>query len=211
MTSTSNQSEAVEQSGTLNLPPTAAKRHVGEVLVDDMTAAERERAARVDSVLGALAAASEQADRSGEFQMSHVGTLSRAGLLGLNVPTRYGGLGGGLRDLAAATFAMATACASTAIAYFFQCSATSRGVLPLAAIDAGLFSESEIPAVRGFAEKVLRRMGEQGRWIANFASESVRVKGAAIAIATRQRLPMAVGSSTASSPLGVQPESPTTT
>ncbi len=159
-------------------------RRVGEILVDDMAAAERERAGRVDRVLPALAAAAEEADRSGEFQMQHVRTLSDAGLLGLNVPVEYGGLGGGLRDLAAATFAMATACPSTAIAYFFQCSGTSRGLLPLAAIDAGLFSDDEIPAVRAFGEKVLRRMGAEGRWVANFASESVRVKDAAIAIAT---------------------------
>ena len=157
---------------------------VGEVLVDDMTDAERDRARRVDSVLPALAAAAEEADRSGEFPMEHVATISDAGLLGLNVPEEYGGLGGGLRDLAAATFAMATACPSTALSYFFQCSGSSRGLLPLAAIDAGLFADDEIPEVRAFGELVLRRMGEQGKWVANFASESVRTKGAAITIAT---------------------------
>ena len=156
----------------------------GEVLVDDMTTHERARAARVEGVLGALAARAEEADRSGEFPLEHVRTLSEAGLLGLNVPTRYGGLGGGLRDLAAATFAMATSCASTSIAYFFQCSGTSRGLLPLVAIDAGLFDADEVPAVRAFSEKVLRRMGTEGRWVANFASESVRIKNAAIAVAT---------------------------
>lgn len=162
----------------------AARRHVGEILVDDMTDDERERAARVDRVLPALAAAASEADRTGEFPLQHVGTLSDAGLLGLNVPVRFGGLGGGLRDLAAATFALATACPSTAIAYFFQCSGTSRGLLPLAAVDAGLFAPDEIPAVRAFAEKVLTRMGSDRRWVANFASESVKVKNAAIAIAT---------------------------
>ncbi|MGI9608492.1 MAG: acyl-CoA dehydrogenase family protein, partial [Acidimicrobiales bacterium] len=96
----------------------------------------------------------------------------------------YGGLGGGLRDLSAATVAMATACASTSLAYFCQCSGSSRGLLPLAAIDAGLFPDDEIPVVRAFGEKVLRRMGQEGRWVANFASESVRSKGAAVTIAT---------------------------
>jgi len=162
----------------------AARRHVGEILVDDMTDGERERAARVDRVLPALAAAAAEADRTGEFPLQHVRTLSDAGLLGLNVPTRFGGLGGGLRDLAAATFSLATACPSTAIAYFFQCSGTSRGLLPLAAVDAGLFAPDEIPVVRAFAEKVLTRMGSDRRWVANFASESVKVKNAAIAIAT---------------------------
>jgi len=162
----------------------AARRHVGEILVDDMTDGEREPAARVDRVLPALAAAAAEADRTGEFPLQHVRTLSDAGLLGLHVPTRFGGLGGGLRDLAAATFSLATACPSTAIAYFFQCSGTSRGLLPLAAVDAGLFAPDEIPVVRAFAEKVLTRMGSDRRWVANFASESVKVKNAAIAIAT---------------------------
>ena len=67
-------------------------------------------------------------DRDCEFEPSHVRTLSEAGLLGLIVPEQYGGLGGGLRDLAGATFAMGTACPSTALAYFFHCSSASRGL-----------------------------------------------------------------------------------
>ena len=156
----------------------------GELLIEDMTDAERERASRVDEVLPALAACAERADRVGEFPLEHVRSISDAGLLGLTVPRRYGGLGGGLRDLAAATFAMATECASTSLAYFFQCSGSSRGLLPLAAVEAGLFSEDEVPQVKRFGEKVLRRMGAEGRWVANFASESVRTKDAAISIAT---------------------------
>ncbi|MGI9605764.1 MAG: acyl-CoA dehydrogenase family protein, partial [Acidimicrobiales bacterium] len=104
-----------------------------------MTTAELERARKVDSVLPALAAQAVRADREGVFPLEHVSVISRAGLLGLTVPVEYGGLGGGLRDLSAATFAMATACASTSLAYFFQCSGSSRGLLPLAAIEAGLF------------------------------------------------------------------------
>ena len=161
-----------------------AVRATGELLVEDMTEAERERALRVDAVLPALAERAAEADRAGEFPLEHVRTISDAGLLGLTVPTAYGGLGGGLRDLAAATFAMATACPSTSLAYFFQCSGSSRGLLPLAAIDAGLFSDDEAPIVRAFGEKVLRRMGAEGRWVANFASESVRTKDAAVTIAT---------------------------
>ncbi|WP_420638470.1 acyl-CoA dehydrogenase family protein [Candidatus Poriferisocius sp.] len=159
-------------------------RATGELLVEDMTDAERGRALRVDSVLGSLAERAEEADRTGQFPLEHVRTISDAGLLGLTVPVAYGGLGGGLRDLAAATFAMGTACASTALAYFFQCSGSSRGLLPLDAVDAGLFADDEVPVVRAFGEKVLRRMGAEGRWVANFASESVRSKSAAVTIAT---------------------------
>ncbi len=159
-------------------------RAIGELFIQDMTDAERARALKVDSVLPALAEKAVEADLSGTFPIEHVRTISEAGLLGLTVPTDYGGLGGGLRDLAAATFAMATECASTSLAYFFQCSGSSRGLLPLAAIEAGLYDSDEIPVVRAFGEKILRRMGDEGRWVANFASESVRTKGAAITIAT---------------------------
>ena len=149
-----------------------------------MAPAELGRALRVDRVLPALAERAVEADRSGEFPLEHVRTISEAGLLGITVPVEYGGLGGGLRDLSAATFAMATACPSTALAYFFQCSGSSRGLLPLAAADAGLFDDEDVPLVRAFGEKVLRRMGAEGRWVANFASESVRSKDAAVTIAT---------------------------
>ncbi len=56
-------------------------------------------------------------------------------------------MGGTLRDLAATTYALGTACGSTALSYFFHCSSSSRGMLPLGAIDAGLYStEDECPS-----------------------------------------------------------------
>ncbi|MEV0590708.1 acyl-CoA dehydrogenase family protein [Nonomuraea cavernae] len=161
-------------------------RLTGERLVDDMTPAERARAERVESVLPALRAAAAKADEEADFPVEHVALLRDAGLLGLVVPEEYGGLGGTLRDLAAATFAMGTACPSTALAYFFHNTSASRGLLPLEAIEAGLFDEGEIPVVRAFAEKVLTRMAS-GTWLANFASESVKSSGANITIATTAR------------------------
>jgi len=158
----------------------------GERLVETMTDAERSRAERVEAVLPALREAAAEADASAEFPEPHVDLLREAGLLGLVVPGRFGGLGGGLRDLAAATYAMGTACPSTALAYFFHNTSASRGLLPLEAIDAGLFSEDEEPTVRAFAERVLTRMAH-GTWMANFASEEVKSSGANIAIATTAR------------------------
>ena len=149
-----------------------------------MSDAERERAERAESVLPALRDAAPDADRLAEFPATHVKTLSEAGLLGLVVPEEYGGLGGSLRDLAAATYAMGTACASTALAFFFHCSSASRGLLGLEAIEAGLFSDEEIPAVRAFAERVLTSMGKDGKWLANFASESVKSSAANVTITT---------------------------
>ncbi|MFC6929195.1 acyl-CoA dehydrogenase family protein [Actinomadura yumaensis] len=99
----------------------------GERLVERMTDAERERARRVETVLPALREAAPAADAAAAFHFPHVASLREAGLLGLVVPERYGGLGGGLRDLAAATYAMGTACPSTALAFFFHNTSASRG------------------------------------------------------------------------------------
>lgn len=154
------------------------------LLLDDLTPAERDRAKRVEAVLPALAAAAVEADRTATFPVEHVATLSDAGLLGLVVPERFGGLGGGLRDLTAATFAMGTVCPSTALAFFFHNSSASRGLLPLEAVGAGLFEGEEAAEVIAFAEKVLTRLGTEGRWMANFASESAKSSSANISIST---------------------------
>ncbi len=154
------------------------------LLLDDLTPEERERAKRVESVLPALADAAVEADRTATFPVSHVVTLSDAGLLGLVVPERFGGLGGGLRDLTAATFAMGSVCPSTALAFFFHNSSASRGLLPLEAVEAGLFTGDDAVEVIAFAEKILTRLGTEGRWMANFASESAKSSSANISIST---------------------------
>lgn len=160
-------------------------RPVGALLVEQMTPAEEERARRVDAVLPALRESAREVDARAEFGSAHVERLRAAGLLGLVVPGEFGGLDGTLRDLAAATFALGTACPSTALAYFFHCSAASRGLLALEALEAGLFPrDAEARAVRRFAEKLLAKMGRQGRWLANFASESVKSSDSAVTITT---------------------------
>ncbi len=156
----------------------------GQALIEDMTPTEIARAQRVESVLPELGRMAAEVDARGEFHVPHVKTLSNAGLLGLIVPEAYGGLGGGLRDLCAATFALATACPSTALTFFFHCSSASRGLLALEALEAGLFNEDEAPRVQAFAEQVLNTMGRDGKWLANFASESVKSEKAAITIST---------------------------
>jgi alkylation response protein AidB-like acyl-CoA dehydrogenase len=157
----------------------------GEIIVEDMTAAEKARAEKVEAVLPILRESALKVDQDGQFNMDHLATLRTAGLLGLVVPEAYGGMGGQLRDLCAATFALGTACPSTAMAYFFHCSSSSRGLLALEALEAGLFTAEEAPIVRAFAEKVLSTMGRDGKWLANFASESVKSEKATITISTR--------------------------
>lgn len=157
----------------------------GELFIEGMTELERERAQRVESVLPALRDKALEVDQNADFYRPHVKTLSDAGLMGLMVPTEYGGLGGGLRDLCAATFAIATACPSTAMAYFFQCSSTSRGVLLLKAIEAGLFEDKEEEAkCREWAEKLLTFIGKEGKWTGNFTSEGAKSEKAKLTIET---------------------------
>ena len=155
-----------------------------EYLFDDLTPAERGRAERVEAILPELRAHAEESDALGQFYAPHRETFAQAGLLGLVIPTAYGGLGGGLRDLAAATFALGTACPSTALAYFFHCSTSSRGLLALEAIAEGKFSDTEIPAVQRFAENVLHRMGTQNQLLGNFASEVAKSSQSAVFIST---------------------------
>lgn len=155
-----------------------------EYLIDDLTPAERARAERVEAILPVLKARAEKMDHDGFFDPANVKTLADAGLLGLVVPEAYGGLGGGLRDWAGAAFAMGTVCPSTGLTYFFHNTSASRGTLALAALEAGLFNQDEAPVVKAFAEKVLRLMGDEKRWMANFTSEEVKSEKAAITIET---------------------------
>ena len=155
-----------------------------EYLIDDLSPAERARAERVEAILPVLKERAGAMDHDGFLDPENVRTLSEAGLLGLVVPEEFGGLGGGLRDWAAAEFAIGTVCPSTALTYFFHNTSASRGTLALAALDAGLFSDEEAPKVREFSEKILRLMGDEGKWTANFASEDVKSEKAAITIQT---------------------------
>ncbi len=158
-----------------------------EILVEDYTPEERARLEPVEEILPILAERSAAMDKEGFLDPANVKTLSDAGLLGLVVPKEYGGLGGGLREWAGACFAIGTVCPSTALSYFFHLTSASRGNLSLKAIDAGLFNADEEPVVRAFAEKVLYTMGRDGKWLANFASESVKSEGAAITITTEAK------------------------
>ncbi len=156
----------------------------GLYFLEKMTDAEKERAAKVEAVLPALREHAAEADRNGDFHPPHRDTLRENGLLGLVVPEKFGGMGGTLRDLAAATFALGTACPSTALAYFFHCSTVSRGLLALEAVADGRFSEEDAPIVQAFGEKVLQKMGQRGMLLGNFASESAKSSKSAVFIST---------------------------
>lgn len=161
------------------------KKLTSEWLIEDYAPKEKAIMQRVEDILPALAERAAAMDAESYLNEENVKTLGDAGLLGLVVPEKYGGLGGGLRVWAGACFAIGTVCPSTALAYFFHLTSASRGNLSLKALEAGLFNEEEAPVVRAFAEKVLRTMGRDGKWLANFASESVKSEAAAITITTR--------------------------
>ena len=158
-----------------------------EYLIEDLTVDERIIAEKVEAILPGLAANAQQVDKEGEFNLENVKLLSDAGLLGLVVPKEYGGLGGGLRDWGAACFAIGTVCPSTGLAYFFHNTSASRGNLALSALEEGLFTDEEVPIVKAFAEKVLYTMGRDGKWLANYASESVKSEKSAITISTEAK------------------------
>ncbi len=159
-------------------------RLIAESLIDDLTEDERARQRIVESLLPSVRDYAAEADARSEFPEAHMKAFQESGLLGLVVPTEYGGMGGTLRDLAATTYTLGTVCGSTALAYFFHCSSSSRGLLPLGAIDAGLYADADVPTVRAFAEKVLTLMGTEGKWIGNFASEAVKASNANVLIQT---------------------------
>ena len=155
--------------------------------IEDLTDEERQRLELVEGILPALKSRARQADVDGEFPMDNLEEFRKTGLTGLVIPKEYGGLGGGLRDLTAATFAIGSVCPSTALCFFFHCSTSSRGLLAMAALEEGLFNDEEQGPVRNFAEKILGRMGHEKLWFGNFASESVKSEKSLITIATKAK------------------------
>jgi len=72
-----------------------------------------------------LAPAAGQNDKEGRFSTEAVDALGRAGLLGLTLPTEFGGTGLGPRTFAAVTAKLAEADASVAMVYLMHICATA--------------------------------------------------------------------------------------
>lgn len=70
-----------------------------------------------------LALHASDVDAKSRFPAESLDALSRAGLLGLTLPTESGGLGQGMRAFAAVTEELATACGSTAMIYVMHVTA----------------------------------------------------------------------------------------
>jgi acyl-CoA dehydrogenase len=76
---------------------------------------------RVADVLPILRAYAAEVDRDARFPVECLEALRTSGLLGLLVPTRYGGLGGGLAELVEVAKLLAGACTSTAMIWVMHC------------------------------------------------------------------------------------------
>ena len=71
-----------------------------------------------------LALHASDVDAKSRFPAESIEALSRAGLLGLTLPSANGGLGEGMRSFAAVTEELATACGSTAMIYVMHVTAS---------------------------------------------------------------------------------------
>lgn len=88
-------------------------------------AVERLSAVAGDVAERTLAPAAADIDREGRWPAEGLQALARAGLLGLHVPRRLGGLGEGLLALAHVTERLGHACSSTSMCFGMHCVATA--------------------------------------------------------------------------------------
>src|SRR3954447_26697339 len=66
-----------------------------------------------------------QVDADAAFPRQSIAALGNGGLLGLTIPAAYGGLGQGLRTMAATIDAVAQRCSSTAMVYLMHLCGTA--------------------------------------------------------------------------------------
>jgi Acyl-CoA dehydrogenase, N-terminal domain len=72
-----------------------------------------------------LAPNADQVDTQNKWPSESLHALADAGLTGLHVPARFGGLEQGMEGLVTVTEALATACSSTALCYAMHCVASA--------------------------------------------------------------------------------------
>ncbi len=101
-----------------------------------MTSVLRETAVRSVIPAEAIASTAADVDRNARFPAEAVDALREAGLLGLGVPARFGGPGGGATELAEAIEQIAGACGTTGMVYTMHIVA-SQTLVATAADDTG--------------------------------------------------------------------------
>jgi alkylation response protein AidB-like acyl-CoA dehydrogenase len=110
-----------------------------------------------------LAPAARQNDKEGRFSTEAVDALGRAGLLGLMLPSEFGGAGLGPRTFAAVTAALAEADASVAMVYLMhvRAAATIAAARPGAAVAETL---NEIAAGRHLSTLAFSEAGSRSHF-----------------------------------------------
>jgi acyl-CoA dehydrogenase len=113
--------------------------------------------ALVDGVVPVLRTHAATADATGEFPLASLNALRQSGLMGLLVPTAYGGMGAGLREMAEVGERLAAGCLPTAFAWVMHC--------------------QQVDAIAQFAEESLRRrllprVAGPGDYIASVTTEN---------------------------------------
>lgn len=93
--------------------------------VDETREIMEELHERLDAALPTIVANADATDMDAKFPAASIEALGEAGLLGLIVPTEFGGLGGSPTDLVDAVTAVAAACGSTSMIYLMHLSAAA--------------------------------------------------------------------------------------
>lgn len=112
--------------------------------------------AAVEAVLPVLREHAAAVDRSATFPDTAMAALRKSGLLGLLVPTEYGGMGGGIADLVEIAQRLASGCLSTAMVWAMHCQQTDALV------------RFASPAL---ARQILPRVAEGALYIASVTTE----------------------------------------
>ena len=88
----------------------------------DLTDDERRiRDLALDVAREEIAPRAEAHDRDGTFVRDSIAALAEAGLMGVNIPREYGGLGGSPMAAILAVEVVSGACASTGASFMFHC------------------------------------------------------------------------------------------
>lgn len=109
----------------LNLATVPGHQHAMQIDIPPQSSLARLTELARDTATQVLAPAAEAVDREARWPSEGLRALGDAGLLGLHVPRRLGGLGEGLLALAYVTEALGQACSSTAMCFGMHCVATA--------------------------------------------------------------------------------------
>ncbi|GAA0572083.1 hypothetical protein GCM10010172_65770 [Paractinoplanes ferrugineus] len=110
----------------------------------------------MEHVLQVLRERAGAADRDGAFPVESLAALRAAGLMGLLVPTEYGGAGGTLTDFTETAQQLASACLSTALIWVMHC----QQVLTIVRFGT--------PALRA---RILPRVAAEGAYLGSVTAE----------------------------------------